>query len=69
MSNTTTPVYLGHSHDWRTNRWRLTCPSCSHQWEPQTTMFAVHHISCPRCGKGVVARYNDLTVHLEEEPK
>lgn len=68
MSNTTAPIYLGHSSDLRTNRWRITCPACGKTFEPQTTMFAQQSLQCPaaRCGKHMRADYNIGTVWLTQ---
>ena len=57
---TTEPRYLGESRDSRTNRWRITCPVCSHAFEPETTMRSTQHVICPgrKCGRELVADYN-----------
>lgn len=68
MSNTTVPIYLGLSSDYRTNRWSITCPACKKPFEPATTMFFQQSLQCPaaRCGKFMRADYHAETVWLTE---
>jgi hypothetical protein len=56
----TTPRRLGWSHDYRTNRWSVECPACGKTFEPQTTMLAHQHLTCParKCGVELSADYN-----------
>lgn len=53
-------VCLGESPDQRTNRWRVTCPHCSKEFEPPTTMHGREILTCPRpkCLKSMLADYN-----------
>lgn len=50
---------LGLSSDHRTNRWRITCPACEKQFEPSTTMFSSHNITCPKCSTLLLVDYNN----------
>lgn len=47
----------------------VTCPACGFQFEPQTTMLAVQHLTCParKCGVDLVANYNAGTVRVAGE--
>ena len=51
--------YVGPSSDWRTNRWSVTC-SCGRTFEPPTTMFGCHEVTCPKCGREILLNYNEL---------
>lgn len=51
---------VGVSRDLRTNKWNITCISCSKSWEPPTTMLAKDVITCPKCGMEEVVNYNNL---------
>ena len=58
MSSEWTMQPAGLSRDGRTNVWCIT-PPCGHRpFSPQTTRFAVQHVSCPKCGVSAVAYYN-----------
>lgn len=56
----TEPKRIGPSSDWRTSRWRITCPACGHQFVPLTTMLGFQSLTCPgrKCGKELGANYN-----------
>lgn len=62
----TIPQRLGRSWDGRAGRWRITCPCCTKQFEPPTTMFATQELRCPstRCGAEILASYNTGRVDL-----
>lgn len=61
QAKSTKPVLLGRSIDGRTNRWRVTCPSCQKSFVPVTTMFKSQSLDCPHrgCGGRMVAHYDD----------
>lgn len=56
-------VWLGHSRDRRTSRWRIMCPAetCWHEFEPPTTMFRNAEITCPRCKGSLSVDYDELS--------
>lgn len=58
--------WIGHSSDYRTNRWQLTCPRCGHSFSPATTMFARQILHCERakCNAEIYVDYNDQIVKL-----
>jgi hypothetical protein len=62
MEGTMSPylTYLGPSSDLRTNRWRITCPTCGSSFEPPTTMFARQVLECtrPKCKSSLSVDYN-----------
>lgn len=64
----TTPTVIGASHDGRTNRWRITCPSCTKVFEPPTTMFAHTGFDCPKCGAELGADFNAPLISLRKSP-
>lgn len=57
----TKPRYLGQSSDLRTGRWKITCPVCGNEFEPQTTRLSWQNLQCPRkkCGAEMTAYYNE----------
>jgi hypothetical protein len=59
---------VGLSSDRRTNVWRIT-PPCGHKpFTPQTTMFSMQEVICPKCGIRAMAYYNDdKIVDLQEQ--
>jgi phage terminase large subunit GpA-like protein len=56
--------YLGESRDGRTNRWRIECPKCGNQFEPQTTRLAWQNLTCPgrKCNAEIYVNYNEESV-------
>lgn len=61
MTTPTTPRVLGFSSDNRTQKWRVVCPACGHEFTPPTTMLSTQTFDCARkrCGARLLARYND----------
>lgn len=63
---------VGSSRDGRTNKWRVTCPSCAKEFIPQTTRLATQWLDCPntKCKASMLANYNNEppTVTLEGAP-
>ena len=59
-------TYLGPSSDLRTNRWRITCPTCGVSFEPPTTMFARQALDCSKlkCKTRLSVDYNLGTVFV-----
>lgn len=49
--------YIGHSRDYRTCRWEITC-ECGKIFFPETTMLRYQEIICPKCGKKETIDYN-----------
>lgn len=64
MNDATKPKYLGDSRDGRTNRWRVTCPTCRHEFEPLTTRLATQSLICEKCEALLQANYNIGIVRL-----
>lgn len=62
----TVPIYAGRSSDYRTNRWRIVCPSCGREFNPRTTMLSKQELTCPfpKCGAEMLADYNKDVVKL-----
>jgi hypothetical protein len=52
-----TIVYIDHSSDYRTNRWRVTC-GCGKSFVPPTTMMAKEILVCPKCNVSYLVDYN-----------
>lgn len=81
MNTSTVAKFIGESRDGRTNRWRVTCPACGHEFEPPTTRLRYQHMNCskPKCGREMSTDYNaeppmvklagDAPAHLGEEGK
>lgn len=71
LAKVTIPEIIGLSRDYRTQRWRVTCPKCGEQFEPQTTMQSMQSIDCPKakCHSVMIANYNaePPTVTLSEQ--
>lgn len=56
----TIPKAVGLSSDQRTQRWSVTCPVCSTQFQPPTTRWATQRFECPKghCRTPLRADYN-----------
>jgi phage terminase large subunit GpA-like protein len=63
---TTVPIYAGRSSDYRTNRWRVVCPNCGREFNPQTTLMSKQGLTCPfpKCAAEMHADYNNGVVKL-----
>lgn len=62
--------HAGHSQDWRTNQWSVTCP-CGKPYSPPSTMMAAQGATCPKCGTIAILDYNNETIKFkpsEDQP-
>lgn len=66
VKKTTVPIFAGRSSDHHTNRWRIVCPNCGKEFNPQTTFMSKQELTCPfpRCGAEMLADYNKDVVKL-----